>query len=87
MRYALGIDLGGTKILAGVIDLERGKVVATAKRKSKVEQGPDELQKGLVEVVQEAVESVSDHRVVLETTRERLPDRHWRTPPTAYRRS
>ena len=34
MRYALGIDLGGTKILAGVIDLERGKVVATAKQGS-----------------------------------------------------
>ena len=38
-------------------------------------------------VPEEAVESVSDHRVVLETTREQLPDRHWRTPPTAYRRS
>jgi sporulation protein YlmC with PRC-barrel domain len=38
-------------------------------------------------VPEKAVRSVSEDRVVLETTRERLPDRHWRTPPTEYRRS
>lgn len=57
MRYALGIDLGGTKILAGVIDLERGKVLATAKRKSRVEDGPDEMMARLGEAAAEAIES------------------------------
>jgi len=56
MRYALGIDLGGTKILAGVIDLERGKVVSSAKRKSQADQGPDELTARLLEAAGEAIE-------------------------------
>ncbi len=56
MRYALGIDLGGTKILAGVIDLERGKVVSVAKRKSQANQGPDELTARLLEAASEAID-------------------------------
>jgi glucokinase len=32
--YAVGVDLGGTKILAGVIDLEDGKVVGVAKKRT-----------------------------------------------------
>lgn len=38
-------------------------------------------------VPEKAVRSISEDRVVLETTRERLPDRHWSSPPEAYRRS
>lgn len=34
-----------------------------------------------------AIRSVSDDQVVLDTTREQLPERHWRQPPTEYRRS
>jgi glucokinase len=56
MRYALGIDLGGTKILAGVIDLDRGKVVSVAKRKSQADQGPDELTARLLEAASEAID-------------------------------
>ncbi len=57
MRYALGIDLGGTKVLAGVIDLESGEVISSAKRRSQVGQGPDELMAGLYDVANEAIES------------------------------
>jgi len=57
MRYALGIDMGGTKLLAGVIDLQRGKILSTAKRKSRVEQGPDELMSRLFDVADEAIEA------------------------------
>lgn len=32
MSHALGIDLGGTKILAGLIDIDNGQVLATAVR-------------------------------------------------------
>jgi len=34
MPYALGIDLGGTKILAGVINLNDGKVLSLAKKRT-----------------------------------------------------
>ncbi len=57
MRHALGIDMGGTKLLAGVIDLQRGKILSTAKRKSRVEQGPDELMSRLFDVAAEAIET------------------------------
>ncbi len=33
-RYGIGVDLGGTKILAGIVELESGKVVASAKKKT-----------------------------------------------------
>jgi glucokinase len=33
-RYAIGVDVGGTKILAGIVELSSGKVVASAKKKT-----------------------------------------------------
>ena len=33
-EYAVGVDLGGTKILAGVIELNSGRVVGVAKKKT-----------------------------------------------------
>jgi glucokinase len=33
-RYGIGVDLGGTKILAGVVELETGKVISSAKKKT-----------------------------------------------------
>ena len=38
-KYAIGIDLGGTKILAGVVDLSNGKIVSEVKNKTKKEKG------------------------------------------------
>ena len=57
MAYALGIDVGGTKILAGVIDLESGAVLATAKKKTKVGSGPDDLLHRIAEVGESAMSS------------------------------
>lgn len=62
MRYALGIDMGGTKILAGVIDLKSGAVIASAKRKTLVEQGPDDLMMRLDEVAAEAIDAAKGDR-------------------------
>ena len=56
-RYGLGIDLGGTKILAGVIDLDSGEVIATAKKKTKTKQGVGELLGRLGDAAEEALES------------------------------
>jgi glucokinase len=33
-RYGIGVDVGGTKILAGIVELATGKVVASAKKKT-----------------------------------------------------
>jgi glucokinase len=42
-RFGLGVDFGGTKVLAAVVDLETGRVHGTSKKKTSVEDGPDEL--------------------------------------------
>ena len=39
-RHALGIDFGGTKLLAAVVDLESGEVVATAKKRTSAKDSP-----------------------------------------------
>jgi glucokinase len=56
MAYALGIDVGGTKILAGVIDLDNGQVVTTAKKKTRVGSGPDDLVQRIVEAGKDAID-------------------------------
>ncbi len=33
-KYSIGVDLGGTKILAGIVELETGKVLASAKKRT-----------------------------------------------------
>jgi glucokinase len=46
-QYALGIDFGGTKVLAAVVDLETGKVLGQGKKKTDPTDGPDELMERL----------------------------------------
>lgn len=41
-RFAIGIDLGGTKILAAVVDAQ-GKVIGKAKKATHADRGPDEV--------------------------------------------
>lgn len=43
-RYGIGVDLGGTKILAGVVELSTGKVIASAKKRT-VSLAKDEREK------------------------------------------
>ena len=40
-EYALGIDVGGTKIYAGVIDLASGEPLSTARKRTRPERGAD----------------------------------------------
>lgn len=42
-RIGLGIDFGGTKLLGAVIELETGKVLASAKKKSSAADSADEV--------------------------------------------
>lgn len=56
MKHALGIDLGGTKVLAGVVDVETGQVLSRAKKRSHAEHGPKDLVRRLEEVAREAIQ-------------------------------
>jgi glucokinase len=54
-RYALGIDFGGTKVLAAVVDLRDGKVVGSAKKRSNAGDTPEELMERLYGVADAAL--------------------------------
>lgn len=54
-RYALGIDVGGTKIFAGVVNAETGEVIATARKRTHPERGVDFFTQRLLAVGQEAL--------------------------------
>jgi len=52
--HVIGMDLGGTKILAAVVD-EDGRIVAEAKVKTRPEKGPDAVIERMAEAAREAV--------------------------------
>src|SRR5260221_12793319 len=54
-QYAVGIDVGGTKILAGVVEVNSGQVVSTARKRTYPERGADFFTERLLTVVQEAI--------------------------------
>lgn len=54
--YRLGIDLGGTNIVAGVVD-ENYKIVATAKRKTNCPRPAEEIVDDMAAVALEAIEN------------------------------
>ena len=49
-RLGLGIDYGGTKILAAVVDVDTGKVLGSAKKKSRAVDSSDELLRRLYDL-------------------------------------
>ena len=55
-NYSIGIDLGGTKILAAIIDTQTGEVVYSAKKKTKKERGGDAIAKKTVNIVKNLLE-------------------------------
>jgi glucokinase len=55
--YALGIDFGGTKLLAAVVDLDAGEVVATAKKRTSASDGPKEVLERIHSVADAALAS------------------------------
>jgi glucokinase len=56
VMYYLGIDLGGTNIKVGVVD-ENNRIVATAKRKTRVPCPPEEMCEQLAGTAYEALEN------------------------------
>ena len=51
----IGVDLGGTKILAAVVRPD-GKLLGRSKRRTRAELGPDEVIARIVKTIQEAIE-------------------------------
>jgi glucokinase len=56
-RYALGIDYGGTKLLAAVVDLKSGDVVATAKKRSSATDDEEAILGRIHDVAEAALDS------------------------------
>jgi glucokinase len=58
-RYAIGVDFGGTKLLASVVDIETGKLISSAKRKTNASDSPDELMGRLYAGIDESIRSAN----------------------------
>ena len=52
-KYSIGIDLGGTKILAGVVEKASGKVVFEVENKTKKEKGNKKVTAKIIETIEE----------------------------------
>jgi glucokinase len=55
-RYAIGVDLGGTKILAAVVD-QHGKVIGTGKKATHPDKGPAKVLERINKTMDEALAS------------------------------
>lgn len=52
-RPLLGIDLGGTKILAGIVGPD-GRILSRAKKKTRADRGPDQILERIIDAAREA---------------------------------
>jgi glucokinase len=53
--FAVGVDFGGTKIAAGVVNTETGRLVGTGRKKTRAAQEQDDIVKRISAVIDEAV--------------------------------
>lgn len=58
-KYALGIDLGGTKTLAAVVDVQTGEVLASARKRTRAERGADFVSQRTIELATAAIQSAN----------------------------
>lgn len=56
-KLAVGVDFGGTKVLAAVVDVTTGKVIGTGKRKTSASDGPEELMQRIYSTVEDALKT------------------------------
>lgn len=56
MAHVLGIDLGGTKVLAGVVDTDTGKVLSAIKKRSRSEHEVGDLLKRMEDAAEKAID-------------------------------
>lgn len=55
-QYGLGVDLGGTKIMAGVVDVATGEVVGSARKRTRAERGAVFMVERLGDVISSALD-------------------------------
>jgi glucokinase len=53
--FAVGVDFGGTKIAAGVVNIETGRLVGTGRKKTRAAQEQDDIVKRISAVIDEAL--------------------------------
>ncbi len=53
--YALGIDLGGTKTLAAVVDITSGEVIASERKRTRAERGQEAVAQRTIEIATAAL--------------------------------
>lgn len=53
--YALGIDLGGTKTLAAVVDIASGEVISSARKRTRAEKGQDFVSQRILDLSGQAI--------------------------------
>ena len=58
-EIAVGVDFGGTKVLASVVDLKTGKILGSAKKRTDQNDSPKELGERLFGTIDEALKSAS----------------------------
>ena len=56
-QYALGIDLGGTKTLAAVVDVTTGEVIASERKRTHAEKGQEYISQHITDLSTAALES------------------------------
>jgi len=54
-KYSIGIDFGGTKIIAGVVNKETGEVVGFSKKKTKKDCGAEAIVEKIIKIIEEAI--------------------------------
>lgn len=59
MDYAIGIDLGGTKVLSALINKENGEVIYSAKKKTRKDKGPTRIIEKIIESIHEILDESS----------------------------
>src|SRR3954447_24510568 len=60
MAIGIGVDFGGTKVLAGAVDLDSGEVLVTAKKRTNAADETEQMLKRLYQVIDEVLEQVGD---------------------------
>jgi glucokinase len=58
-QYAIGIDVGGTKILAAVVDVHSGTVIGSARKRTRPDRGADFFVDRLLGLVQSAIDAAA----------------------------
>ncbi len=59
-RFAVGVDVGGTKLYAGVVNLETGAVVSTGRKRTHPERGVSFFTQRLQDVITTAIAGAGD---------------------------